>query len=157
MLVVTLHLFPFAMRWYAGLETAVQHNVMAVSFLKSDPVNLQPFPHSSSFVPKAFRVGPWSFDIGHSPACPHFPINHFNLDRLQTVTLTRTADAQAGQRLIKRVMIVADEMVAIASENTAIIKIQAERQMPATTFCKLTPPTRLESAPEIPPPVCRRA
>jgi hypothetical protein len=63
---------------------------------------------------------------------PYFSIDYFNFDCLQAFTFTRTTDTQPRQRLIKRIMIMADEMFAITCEKAAIVKIQTKRQVPAT-------------------------
>lgn len=65
---------------------------------------------------------------------PDVTIHDFNRQRAQTLAFARSTNADTGQGVVNRIMILTDEMGAIAIEETRIGEIKAQREMTAAIF-----------------------
>jgi hypothetical protein len=65
---------------------------------------------------------------------PNVAVRDFDGERFQALAFAWTLDAEAGQGFIEGVVIVANEVLSVLGEKTAIKKIQAYGQMPAAVF-----------------------
>ena|SRR5579884_523070 len=70
---------------------------------------------------------------------PDVAIHDFNRQRAQTLAFAWPADAQPGQWLVNRIMILTNEMRAVSVKETGIGKIEPQREMTAAIFVSHEP------------------
>jgi hypothetical protein len=65
---------------------------------------------------------------------PYFAVGHFYLQWFQALAFAGAADAEAGQRLVNGVVVLAEKMFAVGREETAVGEIEAKGEMAALVF-----------------------